>query len=75
MWTIDTIDWQRPPGVIIRRVVDKLSPGRSFDASDGSNGASTRSDHQTLHGQGYSFNSLRIIKQKAPISWGKIITK
>ena len=28
MWTIDTIDWQRPaPEVIIRRVVDKIKPG------------------------------------------------
>jgi probable sporulation protein (polysaccharide deacetylase family) len=28
MWTIDTIDWQRPaPEVIIRRVVEKLKPG------------------------------------------------
>ena len=28
MWTIDTIDWQRPaPEVIVRRVVDKIKPG------------------------------------------------
>lgn len=28
MWTIDTIDWQRPPpDVIVRRVVDRIRPG------------------------------------------------
>ncbi len=28
MWTIDTIDWQRPaPEIIIRRVVDKIKAG------------------------------------------------
>src|SRR5690606_499346 len=28
MWTIDTIDWQRPsPDVIVRRVVDAIRPG------------------------------------------------
>ena len=56
MWTIDTIDWQRPaPEVIVRRVVDKIKPGAiilmhptvpTVQALD--------RIIQTLQGQGYS---------------------
>lgn len=56
MWTIDTIDWQRPaPEVIIRRVVDKIKPGAIILMHPTVPTVQALGQIiQTLQGQGYS---------------------